>query len=50
MPINILKLTRVKGKLLRETYESYLNFVKEALGYVGDAKLRKESTLKMAGS
>ncbi|MBC7091215.1 MAG: IS200/IS605 family element transposase accessory protein TnpB, partial [Nitrososphaeria archaeon] len=42
MSLNILEPTKAKGKLLRETYTSFLSMVKEALGYVGDVRLRAE--------
>jgi len=40
--LNLLKPTKAKKRLLRQTYKSFLSIVKDALGYVGDVKSRAQ--------
>jgi IS605 OrfB family transposase len=42
LPLNLLELTKAKERTLKQTYESLLNVVREALGFVGDVRSRAE--------
>jgi len=40
--LNLLKPTKAKKRLLRQTYKIFFSIVKDALGYVGDVKSRAQ--------
>jgi IS605 OrfB family transposase len=42
LPLNLLEPTKAKRRVLKQTYESLFNIVREALGYVGDVRSRAE--------
>ena len=42
LPLNLLKPTKRKERLLRETYRTFFSMVREALGHVGDVRSRAE--------
>jgi hypothetical protein len=42
LPLNLLKPTKAKERLLRETYREFFCVVNDALGFVGDAASRAE--------
>jgi hypothetical protein len=42
LPLNPLKPTKAKERMLRETYQEFFSIVNDALGFVGDVRSRAE--------